>query len=122
MQGYQQMMTRQRKWMFYLLALFVLGWGITPWQPIFLGLLLGSALSFYNLWLMQRKIRKLGEASADNRSVRGIGTFTRLASGALAVVIALQFEEYFHLIAVVLGLMAAYIVILIDYLFNKSTV
>ncbi|REJ08901.1 ATP synthase subunit I [Halobacillus trueperi] len=122
MQGYQQMMTRQRKWMFYLLALFVLGWGITPWQPIFLGLLLGSALSFYNLWLMQRKIRKLGEASADNRSVRGIGTFTRLASGALAVVIALQFEEYFHLIAVVLGLMAAYFVILIDYLFNKSTV
>ncbi|RDY72310.1 ATP synthase subunit I [Halobacillus sp. SY10] len=122
MQGYQQMMTRQRKWMFYLLAIFVLGWGITPWQPIFLGLLLGSALSFYNLWLMQRKIRKLGEASADNRSVRGIGTFTRLASGALAVVIALQFEEYFHLISVVLGLMAAYIVILIDYLFNKSTV
>ncbi|SFK15400.1 ATP synthase protein I [Halobacillus dabanensis] len=122
MQVYQQMMARQRKWMFYLLALLVLGWGITPWEPIFLGLLLGSALSFYNLWLMQRKIRKLGEASAENRSVRGIGTFTRLASGALAVVIALQFEEYFHLISVVLGLMAAYFVILIDYLFNKSTV
>ncbi|CDQ18831.1 ATP synthase subunit I [Halobacillus karajensis] len=122
MQLYQQMITRQRKWMFYLLALFVLGWGITPWQPIFLGLLLGSVLSFYNLWLMQRKIRKLGEASAENHSVRGIGTFTRLASGALAVVIALQFEEYFHLISVVLGLMAAYFVILIDYLFNKSIV
>ena len=122
MQVYQQMMARQRKWMFYLLALLVLGWGITPWEPVFLGLLLGSALSFYNLWLMQRKIRKLGEASAENTSVRGIGTFTRLASGALAVVIALQFEEYFHLISVVLGLMAAYFVILIDYLFNKSTV
>ncbi|MGP4059161.1 ATP synthase subunit I [Halobacillus litoralis] len=122
METYQHMMARQRKWMFYLLALLVLGWGITPWQPIFLGLLLGSALSFYNLWLMQRKIRKLGEASAESRSVRGIGTFTRLASGALAVVIALQFEEYFHLISVVLGLMAAYFVILIDYLFNKSTV
>ncbi|RWZ58982.1 ATP synthase subunit I [Halobacillus fulvus] len=122
MQNYQQMMARQRKWMFYLLALFVLGWGVTPWQPIFLGLLLGSALSFYNLWLMQRKIRQLGDASSKNRSARGIGTFTRLASGALAVVIALQFEEYFHLISVVLGLMTAYIVILIDYLFNKSTV
>lgn len=122
MEDYQQMMTRQRKWMFYLLALLVLGWGVTPWQPVFLGLLLGSLLSFYNLWLMQRKIRRLGEATADSRPVRGIGTFTRLASGALAVVIALQFEEYFHLISVVLGLMAAYIVILIDYLFNKSTV
>ncbi|TGB01621.1 ATP synthase subunit I [Halobacillus salinus] len=121
MEDYQQVIARQRKWMFYLLALLVLGWGVTPWQPIFLGLLLGALLSFYNLWLMQRKIRKLGEATADNLSVRGIGTFTRLASGALAVVIALQFEEYFHLISVVLGLMAAYIVILIDYLFNKST-
>ncbi|ASF40889.1 MULTISPECIES: ATP synthase subunit I [Halobacillus] len=122
MKHYQQMMARQRKWMLYLLALLVLGWGLTPWEPIFLGLLLGSALSFYNLWLMQRKIRKLGEASAENKSVRGIGTFTRLASGALAVVIALQFEEHIHLISVVLGLMAAYIVIFIDYLFNKSTV
>ncbi|WJE15393.1 ATP synthase subunit I [Halobacillus sp. ACCC02827] len=122
MQTYQHMIARQRKWMFYLLALFVLGWGVTPWPSIFLGLLLGSALSFYNLWLMQRKIRMLGEASAENRKVGGIGTFTRLASGALAVVIALQFEENFHLISVVLGLMAAYIVILIDYLFHKSTV
>ncbi|UOR14036.1 ATP synthase subunit I [Halobacillus amylolyticus] len=121
MKDYQHMIVRQRKWMFYLLALLVLGWGVTPWQPVFLGLLLGSSLSFYNLWLMQRKIKKLGEASADNHSIRGIGTFTRLASGALAVVIALQFEEHFQLFAVVLGLMAAYIVILIDYLFNKST-
>ncbi|MCA0971024.1 ATP synthase subunit I [Halobacillus litoralis] len=121
MEDYQQVIARQRKWMFYLLALLVLGWGVTPWQPIFLGLLLGALLSFYNLWLMQRKIRKLGEAASESHSVRGIGTFTRLASGALAVVIALQFEEYFHLISVVLGLMAAYIVIFIDYLFNKST-
>ncbi|MBA2175273.1 ATP synthase subunit I [Halobacillus locisalis] len=122
MEVYQHVIARQRKWMFYLLALLVLGWAVTPWQPIFLGLLLGSILSFYNLWLMQRKIRKLGEATAENRSVRGIGTFTRLASGALAVVIALQYEEYFHLISVVLGLMTAYIVIFIDYLFNKSRV
>ncbi|MFC7319351.1 ATP synthase subunit I [Halobacillus campisalis] len=121
MEDYQQMIARQRKWMFYLLALLVLGWGITPWQPVFLGLLLGSILSFYNLWLMQRKIQKFGESTANNHTTRGIGTFTRLASGALAVVIALQFEEHFHLISVVLGLMTAYLVISIDYLFNKST-
>ncbi|MFG6147323.1 ATP synthase subunit I [Halobacillus sp. B23F22_1] len=121
MEDYQQMIARQRKWMFYLLAVLVLGWGLTPWQPVFLGLLLGSILSFYNLWLMQRKIQKLGEFSAKSMSTKGIGTFTRLASGALAVVIALQFEEYFHLISVVLGLMAAYFVIVIDYLFNRAT-
>ncbi|MBH0230590.1 ATP synthase subunit I [Halobacillus yeomjeoni] len=122
MKDYQQMIARQRKWMFFLLAILVLGWGITPWRPVFLGLLLGSVLSFYNLWLMQRKIKKLGDASEKQQSVRGIGTFTRLASGALAVVIALQFEDHLHLISVVLGLMAAYIVIVIDYLFNNSIV
>ncbi|WP_431803050.1 ATP synthase subunit I [Halobacillus andaensis] len=95
--------------------------GFNPWQPVFLGLLLGSILSFYNLWLMQRKIKKLGESSANSMNTRGIGTFTRLASGALAVVIALQFEAHFHLISVVLGLMAAYFVIIIDYLFNRAT-
>lgn len=116
------MITRQRKWMFYLLALLVLGWGFTPWQPVFLGLLLGGILSFFNLWLMQKKITKLGETSAQGeKPSRGIGTLTRLATGALAAVIVLQFEEHFHLVSVVLGLMTAYFVIFIDYLFNKST-
>ncbi|WP_176142484.1 ATP synthase subunit I [Halobacillus hunanensis] len=119
---FQHMITRQRKWMFYLLALLVLGWGFTPWQPVFLGLLLGSILSFFNLWLMQKKITKLGETSAKGeKPSRGIGTLTRLATGALAAVIVLQFEEHFHLVSVVLGLMTAYFVIFIDYLFNKST-
>ncbi|SDJ28400.1 ATP synthase subunit I [Salimicrobium halophilum] len=120
MKDYDVMATRQRKWMFYLLALLVLLWGLTPWKAFFLGTLLGSVLSFYNLWLMQRKMKQLGEAAAANRTMKGIGTFTRLASGALAVVIALQFEEYFHLIGVVLGLMAATVVIFIDAFINSS--
>ncbi|MFG6119458.1 MULTISPECIES: ATP synthase subunit I [Thalassobacillus] len=120
MEAYQQMITRQRKWMFYLLALFVLGWGLTPYTSIFLGLLLGGSLSFYNLWLMQRKVDKFGEATAQLKSVKGIGSFSRLMAGALAVLIALQFEEYFHLHAVVLGLMTAYVVIMIDFLFFRT--
>ncbi|MCP3027579.1 ATP synthase subunit I [Halobacillus sp. A5] len=121
MEEYQQMTARQRKWMFYLLAILVLGWGVTPWQPVFLGLLLGSIISFYNLWLMQKKIKKFGEPSTKDKPQRGLGTITRMATAALAVVVTLQFEEHFHLISVVLGLMTAYFVILIDYLFNKAT-
>lgn len=120
MQPYDKMMTRQRKWMFYLLAVLVLGAGFTDYPRIFLGLLLGAALSFYNLWLMQRKIKQFGQAIAEKRSARGIGTFTRLASAALAVLIALRFEEYFHLTAVVLGLMTTYVVIMIDFVLFKS--
>jgi ATP synthase protein I len=35
----------------------------------------------------------------------------------LAVLIALQFPEYFHLFSVVIGLMTMYVVIMIDYIF-----
>ena len=66
MQSFDTMMSRQRKWMFYLLALLVLGWGFTPWKSVFLGLLLGTTLSFYNLWTMQRKIYKLGKHSTES--------------------------------------------------------
>ncbi|RCW77435.1 ATP synthase subunit I [Saliterribacillus persicus] len=116
MEQYQSMITRQRKWMFYLLALFVLGLGFTPYTSIFLGLLLGTVLSFYNLWVMQRKITRFGQAVAHQKGTAGIGTFTRLASVALAVLIAFRYEEYFHLTAVIIGLMTTYVVIMIDFM------
>lgn len=120
MQQYESMITRQRKWMFYLLALFVLGAGFTSYPSIFLGLLLGTVISFYNLWLMQRKIEQFGQAVAKQQTTRGIGTFSRLAAAAIAVIVALQFEEFFHMIAVIIGLMTAYVVIMIDFLFFRS--
>ncbi|SDK15205.1 ATP synthase subunit I [Sediminibacillus albus] len=115
MQQYEHMVTRQRRWMLFLLALLVLGAGFTPYPRIFLGLLLGTVISFYNLWLMQRKIMQLGQAAVEQRSTRGIGSFSRLAAAAAAVLIALQFEEYFHIIGVLIGLMTSYVVIMIDF-------
>ncbi|WP_407269304.1 ATP synthase subunit I [Radiobacillus sp. PE A8.2] len=120
MQQYENMITRQRKWMFYLLAFLVLGAGFTPYPRIFLGLLLGSIVSFYNLWLMQRKINQFGQAVVEEHSPRGIGSFSRLASSGLAVLIALRFEDYFHLISVIIGLMTAYLVIMIDFSLSRS--
>ncbi|GAB2541882.1 ATP synthase subunit I [Gracilibacillus alcaliphilus] len=115
MDQFSQMVTRQRKWMFFLLAIFVLGWGFTPYTRIFLGLLLGAALSFYSLWIMQRKIDQFGQSVAESGRTKGIGTFIRLAAPALAIVIAMRFEEHFHLMAVVFGLMTTYVVIMIDF-------
>jgi ATP synthase protein I len=94
----------------------VLGAGFTPYPRIFLGLLLGSAVSFYNLWLLQRKTKKFGQAAAEQGSILGIGTFSRLAAAALAVIIALRFEEHFHIFGVVAGLGTSYVIIMLDYL------
>lgn len=118
MSNYNKMIVQQRKWMLYLLAVFVLGAGFTPYVRIFLGLLLGSVASFYNLWMLQRKINVFGKSVAESRSVLGIGTFSRLAAAALTILISLRFEEKFHIIAVILGLATSYLVIMFDFLLH----
>jgi ATP synthase protein I len=119
---YTKMTKRQRKWMLYLLALLFLGWGFTSYKDVFLGLILGSSISFYNLWLLQRKINHVGQAAAKNTTARAIGTFSRFAGAALAVVIALRYPQYFHMIAVVIGLITIYIVIMIDFALHHKEI
>ncbi|SFB26480.1 ATP synthase protein I [Lentibacillus halodurans] len=102
--------------MFYLLAISVLGAGFTPYPRIFLGLLLGGAVSFYNLWLLQRKIDAFAESVEKSESAVGLGTLSRMAAAALAVIIALRFDEYFDMIFVLIGLMTSYLVIMIDFM------
>ncbi len=109
------MVARQRKWMLYFLALFVLGAGFLPYTRVFNGLVLGGVISFYNLWLLQHKTKVLGDTVAQGKDVRGgIGTFSRMALAALGVLVAIRFEEYFHIIAVVIGIMSSYLVIGLD--------
>ncbi len=119
MPEFQTMFARQRKWMFFLLSFYVLGWGFTAHQSIFLGLILGTSLSLFNLWLMARKIDKFGQAAAEGRPVRSLGSFSRMATGALAIVITLKYPDQFHLISVVIGLMTSYIVIMIDFFMHN---
>lgn len=120
MLDYNVMIARQRKWMLYLLAILVIGAIFLPYPRIFLGLLLGVIVSFYNLWLLQKKIVDFTEAVANKSSTRGIGMASRFAAAVLAIIVALRFEEYFHIIAVLIGLMTSYIVIMIDSIVFKS--
>ncbi|PLR96625.1 ATP synthase subunit I [Bacillus sp. T33-2] len=108
--------TRQRKYIFYLLSVYVLGWGFTSYKSVYLGLILGTSLSLFNLWLLARRTRGFGDAVLEGRRVRSLGSLSRMASAALAVMIALRYPDTFHFISVVLGLMTSYIVIMIDFL------
>ncbi|MBN6205841.1 ATP synthase subunit I [Ralstonia pickettii] len=113
--NFDSMVARQQRWMLYILALFVLGAGFLPYTRVFYGLILGGVISFYNLWLLQHKTKVLGDTVAQGKDARGgLGTFSRMASAALAVLIAIRFEENFHIIAVVIGLMSSYLVIGLD--------
>lgn len=113
------MYARQRKYIFYLMSLYVLGWGFTPYQTIFLGLILGTGLSLFNLWLMAKKIDRFGDAVLSGKKVRSLGSFSRFATAAFAVIVAMKFPDRFHMISVVFGLMTSYIVIMIDF-FQQS--
>lgn len=113
----QLMFARQRRWMFSLLSIYVLGWGFTSYQSIFLGLVLGTSLSLFNLWLMVRKMDKFDDAVSQGKKVRSLGSFSRFATAALAVMIAMRYPEHLSLITVVIGLMTSYIVIIIDFFY-----
>ena len=59
MPEYKLMFTSNRKILFYLLALYVLGWGFTSYQSVFLGLILGTSLSLLNMWILVKKMDKI---------------------------------------------------------------
>lgn len=118
MPDFREMFNKQKKWIFYLLSIYVLGWGFTPYQTIFLGLILGSIFSILNIWLLVRKTEKFDKAIEQGKKVKSLGSLQRMATAGIAVVIALRFPEYFHIIGVVIGLMTSYIVIMIDYFYH----
>ncbi|AYA78166.1 ATP synthase subunit I [Robertmurraya korlensis] len=111
----QSIYIRQRKYIFFLLALYVLGWGFTSYQTIFLGLILGTSLSLFNLWLLARRTIKFGDAIAKGEKVRSLGMFSRMATAVLAVMITLEYPDKLHLYSVIIGLMTSYVVIMIDF-------
>jgi ATP synthase protein I len=97
----------------------VLGWGVTEYQSVFLGLILGTSLSLYNLWNMVRKHYQFGKALQESKRI-SLGTASRMAAAIVAVFFALKFPDYLHLVSVILGLMTMYIVIMIDFLIQHS--
>ncbi|WP_100332474.1 ATP synthase subunit I [Bacillus xiapuensis] len=111
----QHTFTRHRKYIMYLLSIFVFCWGITPYKPEFAGLTLGTSISFFSYWLMVNRMRRFNWALENGQKVPSLGTLSRMASAGLAAVIALRYPEQFHIIYTVLGLMTSYFVIMIDF-------
>ncbi|WP_442596902.1 ATP synthase subunit I [Neobacillus sp. D3-1R] len=115
MSDLNQLFQRQRRYMFLLLAVYVLGWGFTSYQSIFAGLILGTVFSFMILLLLARRAQSFDKAVTQGKKVRSLGSLSRLATAAIAIMIALKYENYFHTVSVVVGLMTTYVVIIIDY-------
>lgn len=110
----EKMFNRQRKYILYLMGIYVLGAIFTTYDRVFQGLLLGTIFSLFIFWSMVQKNRKFAQAVSEGKKA-SLGSLTRMSAGALAAVIALKYPEKFQIGSMILGLMTAYIVIMIDY-------
>ncbi|WHY91829.1 ATP synthase subunit I [Neobacillus cucumis] len=118
MPDFREIFNRQRKWNLYLLSIFVLGWGFTSYKTVFLGLILGTCFSFLNIWLLTKKTEKFDKAFDKGKKMKSLGSLQRMATAAIAVIIAMRWPNYFNVVSVVMGLMTSYIVIMIDYFYH----
>src|SRR5207248_612206 len=82
-----EMFNRMKKWFFYLLSIYVLGWGFTSHQSVFLGLILGTCFSFVMLWMLVRKTIKFDKSITNGKKVRSLGSLQRMAMAAIAIMI-----------------------------------
>ena len=114
MQGLREIYTRLKKMIFFILAFYVIGWGFTPYQDMFAGLIIGTLFGIYNMWILVRRMEKFDRAVAEGSKVRSLGTALRFASGVAAVAIAILFAEHIHLVSTVIGLMVPYALLLTE--------
>ncbi|WJY26508.1 MULTISPECIES: ATP synthase subunit I [Sporosarcina] len=113
MQTMQEIFTRQKRALFFLLALLILGWAFTEAKTIFAGLLLGLVFGLYNFWILIRRMEQF-DKKLDQGKKASLGTGLRFAAGIAAAAIAMSMPEYFNLISTVAGLMIPYALLLID--------
>ncbi|MGE6630348.1 ATP synthase subunit I [Bacillus sp. NPDC077027] len=110
----KQIFRRQSKYMLYLLAIFVLGYALPSYKTIFLGLIIGTIFSFFNLLLILQRMRAFDHSIETGKPIRSLGSAARWCNGLIAGAIAWRYPEYVHLAGVVIGLMTIYPVIMID--------
>ncbi|MFC5604879.1 ATP synthase subunit I [Sporosarcina koreensis] len=111
----RQIFNRQKKALFFLLALFVIGWAFSAFKPFFAGMILGSLFGLYNFFILVRRMERFDQNVSKGKETKSIGgTALRFGSGVAAAAIALSMPEKFDLIGTVVGLMIPYVLLLVD--------
>ncbi|MEH6890745.1 ATP synthase subunit I [Bacillus sp. JJ864] len=99
---------------YYILALMLLGWGFTPFSPHFLGIGLGFLVSTYCVWILGRRIEKIGESIVNKSKSPTLGMINRFAAAILGAIIMYEIEHHMVMWAFAVGIMGGYILIVIN--------
>ncbi|MFC8060845.1 ATP synthase subunit I, partial [Bacillus velezensis] len=97
-----------------ILAIYLLGYGLTAYKTVFLGLFLGTVFSLFNLWLLTRRMNAFDKAVAKGKSIRSLGSAARWCNAILAMAVAFKYPDKVSVASVIIGLMTIYPVIMID--------
>lgn len=62
---------------YYILGILLLGWMLTPFSAHFLGAGIGLIVSMYCVWLLGRRIEKLGDSIVKKTKAPTLGMFNR---------------------------------------------
>lgn len=107
---------RLRKYLVFLLLLYLLCLGLHLYRPVFLGLLLGTAVSLFNLWLLARKSISVANSATPGKKPRSLGTGIRMVAAVAVTFLALRYPEDVNVLSVIIGIMTSYVVIIIDFI------
>lgn len=116
MYNLENMFRRQKKTLIFLIFIFAIFAIVTPFKLEFRGLFLGTIASFFNLWIMVKKTVGFQKMVVEGgQKVHSIGFVERLISTALVAGVAVVFPDYLSVYFVLMGLVAMYVVIIIDF-------
>ena len=73
MQTMQDIFTRQKRALFFLLAFLLLGWAFTGAKEIFAGLMLGLVFGLYNFWILNRRMIQFDKKMDQGKRMSGDG-------------------------------------------------
>ncbi len=105
-----------------LLAVWLLGWSVTSWKPLFLGLVVGTTVSFVNAMQMAWRIRWFFRRlnATGRKPLTAGGMAFRFAMAALAALVAVKWPQHVDLAGVLVGLVTAPVMILIHGLISLT--
>lgn len=111
-------------WTMFVLAGAIIGWGNSAYPTWFAGLALGTIFGLCSTVFTAWKIQKVGDIAIQYEGQKkrpSLGTPTRFAMAALATLITLKYPAYFHLAAMVIGLMVPTVIAFIDMFYSTLT-
>ena len=97
-----------------IIGAFGIGYAMTSYKAMFAGLTLGMLFGLYNLWILNRRLKKFDQAMERGSRRLSLGTALRFLSGIAAVAIASAFPQTFDLISTVIGFAIPYVLLLGD--------